>query len=259
MTELTFPIRGVTYTFDVSLVSQANPLVFQNAPTIVAGDVLISIDGGATAPITNLPVVAGKIVTVTLTAAEMTGDRISVLFSDVAGAQWCDLLVDLLPSSITLDDIPTSSEIWGYSVRTLTNYSNLFTGNNVLENYVEVLRGDDWGFSFSGLGDITGNLKLWFTIKNDDRLADTGAMVQIERTAGLLIVNGGTGIPADGSIVVTDPIAGNITITLDSNSSRLTVPGNYKYDIQVLTALGIIRTVVIGTITIRGDVTRAIV
>ena len=165
MTELTFPIRGVTYTFDVSLVSQANPLVFQNAPTIVAGDVLISIDGGATAPITNLPVVAGKIVTVTLTAAEMTGDRISVLFSDVAGAQWCDLLVDLLPSAITLDDIPTSAEIWGYTVRTLTNYSNLFTGNTVQENYVEVLRGDDWGFSFSGLGDITGNLKLWFTIK----------------------------------------------------------------------------------------------
>ena len=98
MTELTFPIRGVTYTFDVSLVSQANPLVFQNAPTIVAGDVLVSIDGGATAPITNLPVVAGKIVTVTLTAAEMTGDRISVLFSDCKPSREIVVFVAITPA-----------------------------------------------------------------------------------------------------------------------------------------------------------------
>ena len=87
------PVKGVTHTFYTALISQADTDILQVNPTLAVGDVKISIDGGALANITALPVVTpagSKMVKVVLSAAEMTGNKIMVLFSDAAGAEWQD-------------------------------------------------------------------------------------------------------------------------------------------------------------------------
>lgn len=104
-------VRGFQYIFYVSLIDQGNPNVFKANPTLAAGDVKVSIDGAAEANITTLPTVtpaAGKHVKVTLSAAEMTGDNISVIFSDGAGAEWCDLQIPIQPNAAIAGGICTT-------------------------------------------------------------------------------------------------------------------------------------------------------
>jgi len=100
--------KNTAYTFAVGLISQSNPAILQSSPTLAAGDAKISIDGSALSNLTNLPIVtppASKIVEVILTAAEMNGDKIRILFNDVAGSEWCDLLVELETSTRQIDDL----------------------------------------------------------------------------------------------------------------------------------------------------------
>jgi hypothetical protein len=90
------PKKNTEFTFYVGLVSQANTKLLQNNPTLAAGDVLVSTDGGATSNLDTLPAVtpaSSDMVKVTVSAAEMNGDDVAIVFSDVAGAEWCDLLV----------------------------------------------------------------------------------------------------------------------------------------------------------------------
>ena len=92
------PVVNVAYVTYLSLVSQANTKIFQANPTLAAGDVKVAIDDGAPANLATLPVVDAdftKRVKVNLSAAEMNGDNISVLFSDAAGAEWCDLSLNI--------------------------------------------------------------------------------------------------------------------------------------------------------------------
>lgn len=89
------PIRGQAYTFEVGLTSQSDTKTFQSNPTLATGDVKVSKDGGATANLTTLPTAigSGKLVTVSLSASEMTADRVAVIFADASGAEWCDLII----------------------------------------------------------------------------------------------------------------------------------------------------------------------
>lgn len=91
------PLRGVAYEFYVSLVSQSNTKLMQSNPTLAAGDVKVSKDGGALANLATLPaaVASGKLVKVNLSATEMTADNVAVILSDAAGAEWCDLVVNI--------------------------------------------------------------------------------------------------------------------------------------------------------------------
>jgi hypothetical protein len=108
------PKKNAAYTMYVSLVSQANTKVMQSNPTLAAGDVKVSTDGGALANLTTLPVVtpaSSKAVKVDLSASEMNGDNIVIIFSDAAGAEWCDLGVNLQTAARQIDDLayPTVS------------------------------------------------------------------------------------------------------------------------------------------------------
>lgn len=88
--------KGVAYTFYTCLVSQADTKLFQTNPTLAAGDAKVSIDGGALNNLATLPDAepdGGKVVRVQLSAAEMTGDKIVVVFSDAADSEWCDQMV----------------------------------------------------------------------------------------------------------------------------------------------------------------------
>lgn len=100
--------KNTQYIFYVGLVSQANTKVLQSNPTIAAGDFKVSTDGGALANLGTLPVVtpaSSKMVKITLSAGEMNGDNITVICSDAAGAEWCDLLINIQTSARQVDDL----------------------------------------------------------------------------------------------------------------------------------------------------------
>lgn len=91
-----YPVKGVVYEFDVSLESVASSGHFQVNPTLAAGDVQVSKDGGALANLATLPTVTpagGRIVRVQLSATEMDADKVTVVFADAAGDEWLDLIV----------------------------------------------------------------------------------------------------------------------------------------------------------------------
>lgn len=102
------PKKNTAYTFYVGLLDQADTKLLKASPTIAAGDFKVSTDGGAFANPATLPAVTpagGRAVLVTLSAAEMNGDKITVVASDAAGAEWCDLLVSFDTSVRQVDDL----------------------------------------------------------------------------------------------------------------------------------------------------------
>ncbi len=102
------PKRATEFIFYVGLVSQADTKLFQTNPTLAAGDVKVSIDGGSLNNLTTLPVVtpaSSKAVKVTVSAAEMTGDNIQLIFSDASGAEWCDCEVNIQTTVSQVDDL----------------------------------------------------------------------------------------------------------------------------------------------------------
>jgi hypothetical protein len=102
------PKRGAALTTYAALVSQATRPQFQVNPTLAAGDVKVSKDGGAFNNITTLPTVtpaAGAQVKIDLSAAEMTADVVTVLFSDAAGTEWDDMLLVIPTAARQIDDL----------------------------------------------------------------------------------------------------------------------------------------------------------
>lgn len=96
------------YTFYVSLVSQANTKIMQANPTLAAGDFKIAIDDGAPANLGTLPTVDAdftKRVKVVLSQAETNGDNLTIICSDAAGAEWCDLTINIQTVPRRFDDL----------------------------------------------------------------------------------------------------------------------------------------------------------
>ena len=95
------PVRGQAFVFYVGLRSQSNPAVMQSNPTLASGDAKVSLDGGALSNLATLPTVtpaSGKMVKVSLSAAEMDADDVTVVLSDASGAEWCDIVIDIKPA-----------------------------------------------------------------------------------------------------------------------------------------------------------------
>jgi hypothetical protein len=92
------PVKAAAFSVSVSVV---DALVggFKTTPTLAAGDVQVSKDGGAYANITSLPVetpAASGTLLLSLTATEMNADTVNVRFSDQTDpAEWSDLLVSI--------------------------------------------------------------------------------------------------------------------------------------------------------------------
>ena len=100
------PVRGVGFSFSTGLVSVADTDKLQAAPTLAAGDVVILKDLVLDGNIDTLPVAvtsATKVLNVTLSAAEMTADIVTVIFSDAAGDEWQDQVVTIYTTAQTLD------------------------------------------------------------------------------------------------------------------------------------------------------------
>ena len=100
------PVRGAAFSFELSLVSQADTDVFQDNPTLAAGDVKIIKDGVLDGNIDTLPTAVTsltRVITVALSAEEMTADRVTVLFHDAAGDEWQDAIITIYTAAQTLD------------------------------------------------------------------------------------------------------------------------------------------------------------
>lgn len=129
-------IRGQAFRFYVGLVSQSDPKLLQSNPTLASGDVKVSKDGGAEANLTTLPAVtpaSSTSVQVDLSASEMDADNVTVTFRDAAGADWCDLKVNIQPSSLGLTGAVNDASATTTSfVSTLTGYGDDFFNNAFL-------------------------------------------------------------------------------------------------------------------------------
>ena len=106
--------KNTAYICYVGLPSQANPLVLQANPTLAAGDVKICIDDGDPANLATIPVVDAnftKRVKVSLSSDEMNGDNITFIFSDAAGDEWCDVIVNIQTAANQIDDIKAETAL----------------------------------------------------------------------------------------------------------------------------------------------------
>jgi len=154
------------------------------------------------------------------------------------------------------DNTPTN--VWAATTRTLTSSGNAAT--TVSGSAVAVYRGSSWTIALTSLGSIVGYSKIWFTVKQKTSDADSSAIVQIEKTPGLTVLNGSTSVTAgDGAITVSSEALGNITVTLKpASSSQISPDKGINYDIKVL--VGTTVTTLAdgrGQFTVLSDVTRA--
>jgi hypothetical protein len=94
---------------------------------MAAGDVKVSTDNGTSSNITTLPVIGTntRVLKVNLSASEMNGDNVTVIFSDAAGAEWCDLVLNIQTSARQIDDLATPTNITAGTITTVTNLTNL--------------------------------------------------------------------------------------------------------------------------------------
>jgi hypothetical protein len=184
--------RGVEYIFYVSLVQQADTKLLQGTPTLAAGDVTISKDGGAFANLTTLPTVtpaAGKSVKVTVSATEMTADNVLIVFSDAAGAQWCDLSINIQTAARQIDDLATPTNITAGTITTVTNLTNAPTA-----------------------GDLTATMKASVNTEVDTALAD----INLDHLVGTAV-----GIPAITAGTYLDQIMDDGTAVFDRTTDSL--------------------------------------
>lgn len=102
------PKKNTQFIFYVSLTDQANTKLFKANPTLATGDFKVSIDGGTLTDLATLPTVtpaSGRMVKVTLSTSEMNGDNVTFVAVDAAGAEWCDLMVNIQTSARQVDDL----------------------------------------------------------------------------------------------------------------------------------------------------------
>ena len=107
------PKKNTAYRMFVGLRSQADTRLFQVNPTLASGDAKVSKDGGALSNLATLPAVIGSsaVVQIDLSSTEMNADNVTILLSDAAGGQWCDLIINLQTAALQFDDQATAAAV----------------------------------------------------------------------------------------------------------------------------------------------------
>lgn len=125
------PKKNTEFIFYISLVSQADTKLMQVNPTLAAADFNVATDDGAPGALNTTPVIDADFtrrVKVTLSASEMNGDNVTFIASDVAGAEWCDLTINLQTTAGQIDDIPTTTE---FEARSLPSADYVVVGDTI--------------------------------------------------------------------------------------------------------------------------------
>lgn len=206
------PIKNQSFTKNISLNSQANIAIFQINPTLATGDVKVSIDNGDFNNITTLPTIepAGSdVVKVVLTSGEMNGDRITVRFADVSGAEWFPLKLEidtettpdvnvislsenainsidlglsadqLIAFRLLLDQVDTGTVISDEINTATIFYTNMTTGNNYESKINQVL--------FFGTSAVAENVRVPAKIVDHDL---TTGLITLDRALPVVPLNG---------------------------------------------------------------------
>jgi hypothetical protein len=143
------------------------------------------------------------------------------------------------------------------------NVSSVEFVTAVVGSTITILRGDTLSARLLDLGDFTQYVSLDFTVKLVSGELDDAARIRLRKNAsgtgdGLLRLNGAEYATAtDGSIVIDDLTTGDIEIKLTATATQELVPGNYVYDVQIITA-NEVRTLTAGKLEVVADVTRAV-
>jgi len=140
----------------------------------------------------------------------------------------------------------------------ITTGTTLTIASAVVGSTITAHRGDTLSAALENIGALMNYSKLWFTVKRDYDDADTAAVIQIEKTGGLLYLNGAVGTAGNGSLTINDEATGDVTIVLNASETAKLSPGNYQYDIQILRSAGTpVSTLTYGEFVVPADVTRA--
>lgn len=232
----------------VVTITDANPYRWSvTLPALTAGQ---RVEIYVTATIANIA-----------TAAVVAGDQVdtSLLSEGVAVTSIAnDAISAAALSAAAGTEIGTA--VWASAARTLTQ-SAAAVAAAVSGSTITCQRGDTLTVSLTGLGDLSDRVKLWSTVKSDPSLPDTAATLMTEETDGLTRVNGAAYTTiTDGDITVTDEITGALTEIVKQAVTKDLAPGQYTYDVQKLTAAGVVTTVTYAPfiVTGTGDITRAI-
>jgi hypothetical protein len=186
------------------------------------------------------------------TAANETVARGILRHQDVAGIE-----------RVTDDDVSvsanvTAAQVWSQPTRTLTQ-SALQIAAIVSGSGLTVHRGDTLVINLTGLGNLTGRTSLWFTAKQRAAQGDAEAQLQVEESEGLLVLAGS--VPTEeetATLVVTDEVAGNVTVAISAAASRkLTPTTTGVWDVQVRMS-DTVSTLSHGSLKIVADVTQRI-
>lgn len=97
------PVKAEDFIFRACLSDAAGNGSFKANPTIAAGDFKVDKDGGGLTNLTTLPVVdppGSVLVKITLSAAEMNGDVVSIVGIDqTATKEWADFAI-VIPTTV---------------------------------------------------------------------------------------------------------------------------------------------------------------
>jgi len=217
------PIKGQSFTYYLSLVSQADTNIFQTSVTLAAGDVTVSKDGASFNNIASLPTEIGTSggLAVSHSAAEMNCNVLVDRFHDAAGSEWQDALVSFYTtitgsyvSELTQADILSDATPFaGANIDTIISSRSDF--DNTSDQVIVTTNNDKTGYALSAAG-VDGIMDEVYegtrTFRQWLRLA---ASVLFGKSAG-----GGTvtGTFRDGA----DSKA-RVTATLDANGNRTNV------------------------------------
>jgi hypothetical protein len=170
-----------------------------------------------------------------------------------------DTLETLSDQLDAIDDY-VDTEVAAIKAKTdlITTGTTLSIASAVSGSTITAHRGDTLSAALADIGALTNNSKVWFTVKRDFEDADSAAIVQIEKTGGLLYINGAAGTAGNGSLTINDEATGDVTIVLAAAETAKLGVGSYQYDIQVLRSAGTpVSTLTYGEFIVDADVTKA--
>ncbi len=225
MTSYVTPKKNTAFILYVGLEDKANAGLFKAAPTLAAGDFKVSIDGGTLNNLTDLPTVTptgGKMVKITLTAAEMNGDNVTVVCSDAAGAEWYDLIVNLQTTARQIDDLSTL----GGTAQTGDSYAVVTNATYGLDKLARTGADSDTLETLSDQLDLVGGGATTYSYSNtvDDgsgNLLD-GVFIQLSTNTGFTNIVNTTHTNSLGAFTVYSDIAGTHYLRLQRGDMTFT-------------------------------------
>lgn len=145
-------------------------------------------------------------------------DNLDATISGIAAAVWTYGTRTLTSLATLVASI--AAAVWAYATRTLTQ-SAASVAAAVAGTSVSVQHATKWVVAITGLGNISNRDDLLLTVKDREADTDALAVLQVSEASGLIRLNGAAiALPltaAKATLVVDDPVAGNITLTVSSD------------------------------------------